>query len=293
MPALDPVLLAEILERPTEDASRLVLADALLEKSDPRGQLIVAQCRLEERGIPPDERAQLKRDVARLLVDHGKEWAGAAVGLGSYTMRRGFVDELSATAEKLAPVCAELFAMQPITRLEIDGASSDQIAHLARSGAFARVVRLTIRGSIGDAGAAALAIALAARKTPLVSLNVGANGITEAGAVLLAGALTGCQSIAFTSNELGDEGVTAIAKSKPLAGLRRLFLTDNGLTDEGLMSLAKSATFGSLLRLGVARNEEVTSEGLAAIAASKKLKQLRWLEYGDEDGYQAIAVRGR
>ncbi len=43
MADLDPQLLAEILARPLDDGPRLVLADALQERADPRGQFIVMQ----------------------------------------------------------------------------------------------------------------------------------------------------------------------------------------------------------------------------------------------------------
>jgi uncharacterized protein (TIGR02996 family) len=291
--SLDSKLVAEIVEHPLEDASRLVLADALLEKGDPRGHFIVAQCRLAERGVPRDERNELKRTVASLLANHGTAWAGTATQVGEYTMRRGFVDEVTATAAKLTPVCAELFATQPISRLTLSEASEDSLGELAKAGAFARVLRLTIRGSIGDGGARLLAAALAVRKTPLLSLNVGSNAITASGAAALVGVLSGCQSVAFTSNQLGDDGVVAIAKAKSLGSLTTLFLTDNEVTDDGVRALAKSSSLGALVRLGIGRNEEVTSSSLAALASAKKLKSLRWLEYGDEDGFQVVAVRRR
>ncbi len=291
MPSLDPKLLADIIERPEDDASRLVLADALQEKSDPRGHFIVAQCRLAQRGLARDERSSLQRDVASLLKAHGAEWAGVAARLGAYTMRRGFVDEVSASAEDLVAVCAELFATQPITRLTLDDASADTLAPLAEDGAFQRVLRLTIHGSLEDDGARVLATALAKRKTPLASLNVGANGITASGAAALASALAGCRSLALTGNMVGDDGASAIAKAKPLSALQTLFLTENELSDEGVIALAKSTTLGSLVRLGLARNDDVTEDGLAQIARSKRLKRLRWLEYSDADQFQTIATR--
>lgn len=292
MPSLDPKLLADILERPLDDATRLVLADALQEKGDPRGHFIVAQCRLEERGLPRDERSTLKREVASLLANHRAEWAGVAAKLGSHTMRRGFVDEVATSAEALVPVCADLFATQPVTRLTLEGVSPDAVRPLADGGAFERVLRLTIRGSLGDAGAEALATALSKRKNPLVSLNVGGNGIGATGASALASALAGCRSLALTSNEVGDEGASAIAKVKALSSLESLFLTDNGLSDDGVSALARSAALTSLVRLGLARNDEITEDGLAQIARSKRLKRLRWLEFTDADEMQQrIATR--
>lgn len=291
MAGIDPKLLADILERPLDDAPRLVAADALQEKGDPRGYFIVAQCRLAERGLPRDERTALKVEVQKLLAKHASEWAAPAKDLDEYQMRRGFIDEVSGSASDLAKTSAVLFSTEPITRLTITDPSAGEMATLAENGSFARVLRLTVRGSLGDEGARTLADALAERRAPLTSLNVGGAGIGAEGVVALVAALKGCRSLALTSNALGDEGLAAIAKAKTLSGLETLFLTDNDLTDAGVEALAASTGLGALVRLSLARNEEVTREGLGAIAKSKKLKRLRWLEYTDEDGLQNIVTR--
>lgn len=293
MSDLDPKLLAEILARPLDDAPRLVLADALQEKGDARGYFIVAQCRLAERGLPRDERQTLSREVSKLTSQHGKTWAGPAAKLPAYVFRRGFVDEVRGSATEIAAIASALFATQPILRLEMHGASSDSLAALDSAGAFARVSHLHISGALGDAGVQSLAHMLARRATPLVTLNLGSNGIGPAGVKALVTALAGCRTLVLTDNGLGDEGVQLLAGAKTLGSLEVLFLTANELTDECLPALAKSSALGALTRLGLARNEELTSEGLSAIAKSKKLRKLRWLEYSNEDGYQAIAVRGR
>jgi uncharacterized protein (TIGR02996 family) len=293
MSNLDPKLVAEILERPLDDGPRLVLADALQEKGDPRGHFIVAQCRLAERGLPPDERWALKAETSRLVGAHGKDWAGSLPGVLQFKMRRGFVDEISGSADRFVSIAAEVVAAQPVTRLLLDGASAATISALADVGAFARVLNLTIRGSLGDDGAERLAAALGRRTTPLSSLNVGSNGIGPKGAAALSANLAGCSSWTLSSNELGDAGATVLASAKSLSKLTTLYLTANELSDDGLTTLAKSTNLVALTRLGVARNDDVTEEGLGAIAASKKLKSLRWLEYTNEDGAQSVAARRR
>lgn len=278
---LAPPLVASILERPLDDTPRLIAADTLMEQGDPRGEFIMLQCRLAERGVPPDERVLLKARATALAKEHRASWTAHAKGLRS-ELRRGMIDELEGDAAELARH-GDLFAREPITRLTVNGLTADNVATVAGAGAFARVVRLTIRGSLGGAGAALLAEALRARSSPLVSLNVGQTGLDSAGVTALAGALAGCRSLALTSNAIGDAGVVAVAKAKSLASLTTLFLTDTSVSDEGIESLARSATFGGLTRLGVARNEEITADGLRALAKSKKLKKLAWLEYTDPD----------
>jgi hypothetical protein len=127
------------------------------------------------------------------------------------------------------------------------------------------------------------------RKAPLENLNLGSCQIESDGAAALAPALAGCRSLALSGNAIGDDGLRALATSKALATLQTLYVSDNDLTDEGMSALAKG-TLTSLVRLAVARNE-VTRAGLLALARSKKLRKLRWLEYTDaEEGDQRVAI---
>jgi uncharacterized protein (TIGR02996 family) len=283
-----------VLARPTDDAPRLVLADALTESGDARGELIVVECLLADRGLNPGRRAHLRRRAQALRTQLEPTWAPLVRGLRQWQMRRGFVDEVTASAREILARANDLFAAEPVTRLTVTEASGADIAALAETDVLSRLARLTVRGRIGDEGARALAAVLVRRKSPLHALNVGRAGIGSAGAAALADALEGCCSLVLTGNAIGDEGLSAIASSKRLGSLEALFVAENEITDEGLFALAKAATLGALARLGVARNDEVTQDGLRAIARSKKLRNLRWLEFTDEDeGMQRVVVRKR
>jgi len=80
-------LLAAIYEAPDDDAPRFVLADALLERGDPRGELIALQLREMDRDA--------KKRVKELLDLHGKQWLGelAPVVMAGYQFERGFLSE--------------------------------------------------------------------------------------------------------------------------------------------------------------------------------------------------------
>lgn len=96
-------LLEEVYASPDDDAPRLVLADLLLERGDPRGELITLQI---EGNDPEREKMLLKK--------HGKQWLGpliAAVswgrGYSGTRFRRGFVavaDIMFSVGKKLAPI---------------------------------------------------------------------------------------------------------------------------------------------------------------------------------------------
>jgi len=83
-------LLQAIYDAPDDDAPRLVYADALLERGDPRGELITLQCRLAQR-----EDRELRKREQELLEAHGKQWLGelAPVVMAGYRFERGFLAE--------------------------------------------------------------------------------------------------------------------------------------------------------------------------------------------------------
>jgi uncharacterized protein (TIGR02996 family) len=55
-------LLAAVIAAPDDDGPRLVLADYLIQRGDPRGELIVVQCKLARDGLRADLRAQERAD---------------------------------------------------------------------------------------------------------------------------------------------------------------------------------------------------------------------------------------
>jgi uncharacterized protein (TIGR02996 family) len=69
--AADPLapLWAELAAQPGDDAPRLVLADALLERGDARGELFALQCAGRRAG-------KSRRREARLVRDHWADWTG-------------------------------------------------------------------------------------------------------------------------------------------------------------------------------------------------------------------------
>ena len=72
-----------IRKSPEDDALRLVYADWLDERGDPRGQFIRVQCELAQ--LPDDSpltalrREELEDRERRLLKGHWEEWAGPSL----------------------------------------------------------------------------------------------------------------------------------------------------------------------------------------------------------------------
>lgn len=114
----EEALYAAILAAPRDDEPRLVYADLLLERGDPRGELIVVQC---ERARCERERtrrtAKYRSAVAReraLVAKHGIQWL--APFKRSATLRRGFIESVELTPPVLRSSWDEL-ARLPLERL--------------------------------------------------------------------------------------------------------------------------------------------------------------------------------
>jgi len=96
-------LLADVYEHPDDDAPRLVYADYLQERNDPRGEFIVLQFRRRD-GTLGREEAKREKD---LLAEHGRRWLGGIAKLVKKTgmeFERGFLsacatDEIDAHRE--------------------------------------------------------------------------------------------------------------------------------------------------------------------------------------------------
>jgi uncharacterized protein (TIGR02996 family) len=85
-------LLAAVFERPDDDESRLVYADWLLERGDPRGELIQLQYKKLEGELRGDD---AKRERA-LLKSHAADWVGPLVLVAKdLRFARGFLDGCS------------------------------------------------------------------------------------------------------------------------------------------------------------------------------------------------------
>ena len=92
-------LFQSVYEHPHDDAPRTVLADALIERNDPRGELISVQLRLAHE---PTDRA-LKTREKELLDAHAKGWLGelAPILMADVRFERGFLSECKIDNSKL------------------------------------------------------------------------------------------------------------------------------------------------------------------------------------------------
>ena len=120
--------LATIIANPDDDAPRLMLADMLEERGDPRADFIRVQCELTRPpslGLPGGKRlrhAEYRRRLARqdelhrrereLLESYGGNWIPVLVGLAVYTHVSGPIEERFSWLEKHKGEGSTLFPVQ-------------------------------------------------------------------------------------------------------------------------------------------------------------------------------------
>jgi uncharacterized protein (TIGR02996 family) len=109
---IDRKHLAEIAAAPDDDAPRLVWADVLTERGDPRGEFIVAQCTLARLAADDPARVPLEARVAELLATHAWDWSRRH-GSG---FERGFMSSAEVRWAAWAEEADALLAISPPLR---------------------------------------------------------------------------------------------------------------------------------------------------------------------------------
>lgn len=309
MASEEDALLAAVLASPDEDAPRLVYADFLNGKGDPRGEFITLQCRL---AAAPNDEARRKLRIAenKLLAAHEAEWAAGFLSVAKSTayrrvkfvFHRGFLEEATLPIEALDAL-EPLFEAAPLLRrLRFDspfftGQTQTPPSLVGRltSSRLRGVQSLDLRIPAGG-DAAAVELARCPHLTGLRSLHLEASAwpvpdfptpnfsgppethlFTATGAKALASSphLKGLRRLELASNALGGLGVKALLDAAwPLEWLD---VSGNTLDDAALTALASSPSLSKLQHLGIGAGT-FTGSALEALAKSKTLTSLTSLD---------------
>lgn len=286
--------LAAIRAGPEDDGPRLVYADWLEDRGDPRGEFVRVQCELA-RLRPGDPRGPvLRAREAELLDRYRTGWlrplGPLAVGAA---FRRGFVDTVALTADHVRADLSVALAAEPIHRVQIDGCTDEALTRIAKHTSLAGLPGLALHGVIGAAGLAAVA------RSPYLSglrdlevsgtpLNPDAVGVVAAGfpdltrlrlfrcRLLHSGAqvlahtrgLTKLRVLDLGSNDIGNDGLVALARRVGLPALRELYVAYNGISEDGVRALLDANSSAGLTGLGLSgifwgRNVAPTIQALA------------------------------
>jgi uncharacterized protein (TIGR02996 family) len=103
-----------VLEHPEDDGPRLVFADWLDERGDPRGAFIRIQCELERLPEADPNRRVLGERAEELRALHEAEWFGRWLKQVKPTWRRGFVHAVACRPTVWLSRAADLLTEHPV-----------------------------------------------------------------------------------------------------------------------------------------------------------------------------------
>jgi uncharacterized protein (TIGR02996 family) len=256
-------LLRAVIERPEDDAVRLVYADWLeefgaTEADQARAEFIRAQIQAETLDENDPRLAELRERTRQLERQHRKTWLAGLAPEQTYLaiFRRGFIGSWQCPSAS-AFLCPEasLFDREPVTFV------------------FLRFGPMDVE--------ALSACPRLARLTGLVLMPYDETGDTEVAELLTSPHLTNLRGLQVhhLSPCAGPATAREIASRPQYVGLSSLALSCHPLGDEGAVSLAGSATLRQLstLKLGGC---EIGVAGARALAESPLLQNVTELDLG-------------
>ncbi len=277
-------LLEAVLDAPESDEPRLVYADLLQERGDPRGEFIAVQCRLAQLPASAPDRAVLAEREAELWKENRKVWLGAARET-KLAFARGFGHRWKLPPDRFAELASMIFAREPVRELDL---SQGDVAERVPAGAMAAFARpelarvrvLSLRrltlpvadlqrayasahlhalrdldlGYVVTSWGAVHALANATfARLEVLRLQSARIDARAAGVLRAAPFAASLHTLELAKSTIGDAGVIALCDGG-LPALRSLDLSDCKLGPSAATALAGSTALAGLERLVVAGN---------------------------------------
>lgn len=278
-------LLRAIRERPDDDEPRLVYADWLTDRGDPRGEFIVLQCRLAKLDRDDDERRWMDRRRRELLDAHGPAWRrelDAIPTLAAAYFVRGFVPRVAMDESAFVAHAGALLAAAPLLE-EVYLRGGDW-----RDGApivppeLARLRRVTFGST---------QLALAALASPhlqgveRLELERECHGPSIV-AALVRGRFDRLEGLGLGGTRLGNAGLRTLREWPGLARLTWLDLSRCELT-EGIHELVSSPNVANLRHLNLWANP-IGARGAREVVTSRQLTSLEELRLHETNAGEAL-----
>jgi len=272
----EDAFLQAILESPDDDTPRLIFADWLEERGNPRGTFIRLQCQRAKMTRYDDGWKEILVQESALLKQFETEWSKPVLRLvEAVEYRRGFIEHVRVSATKLLRNGDRLFRIAPICSLRVDHA--DQLAAIGQSAWMGRVRELDIsQNPLGHRSLHSLFESELCRSLRLLRMNECGLYFNAVRVIANEANLGNLHSLSLTSNGIGTEGAQVLAGSPHLANLKILNLHQNDLQASGAAALATAPAF-RLQRLSLGHNR-ITNEGAAMIANGPQFEDLHYLD---------------
>jgi len=225
-----------ILDRPGDDAPRLVWGDAV---GGERGELVTVECALAAGGLAPEKRDALTRREAELLSSHGAQWSGLQGFAERWRFRRGFVDAVEVDASLLLARETELLAAAPLLRgLSLLGLTANDDEEGVRTGPdvpalLQRLLDSPVLERID--GLELVGVGTTWQRDSEFNSS-GFDGLGDRVAALLAesGLASRLKQLGLTTSRVGPDGARALARAD-LSRLEQLWLEGQELGDEAAL----------------------------------------------------------
>lgn len=305
-------LLAQIRQRPDDDAPRLLFADWLDERGDPRGEFVRLQCTLAALAADAPERGALAvrhAELESVQRQHAQQ-ALSRFGIRDFRFSRGFIDRLHVSGAQFLELWRTLAPLAPAVRglrwSEIPGRqAAEAMRRLMASELSAAMQSLSVFGerlsvpivdalvgsprarqltaldlsrtALGGAGLRSLSTSPQLNSLTVLKLPSCELGARDAGLLARSVAAQRLEWLDVSSNAIGDEGFEAIVTAPAFAQLKALLANGNDIGVTGIASFASNSRLVRLVRLSLCDNDlGDDSAGLLATSSScGRLEELR------------------
>ena len=309
--------LDEITANPDDDIPRLIYADWLEERGDPRGEFIRVQCELAGLRKTQKRFAELRAREAALKIPNEARWAqGFPYSLRKCVFRRGFIEECSVALSYFLRNSEKIMRLCPLRNVVFTQVK-DKLPELARCPALSRLRSVqfkqqhwpidvndfasseflkgveTIRGRWTSEGLIALANSPDAATLKELDFE---GDFSDSSIESLGEA----DHLSFRklnlSIGLNVGSVRHICRAKFAHMLEELNLNGVGIQDRELIELVNSPALTNLTVLRATNSHRlngVRGDGLLALASSPRLAKLRTLVLSNHPlSYESIVAIG-
>ncbi len=327
--SIEDAFLHDILAQPDDDAPRLIYADWLDERNDPRGEFIRVQCALAQLSAEDPRRWPLEQRQQELLSEHETKWLPKNIDNASCVFRRGFVEEISLLLQDFLTEAKSIFEQTPLRHVCLRGPISSAeckryregigLRHVMRSPHLARLrgLSLAFPPVVDDWRCLSESSSLAnltdlklfaselpslvfreLMRTPYLAnlryLNLARTALMIDDLRFLADSpsLASLRELNLSDNNLTHEAARILAEGRLLSQLETLHLDSNLLGDAGALIVREWPALPRLARLSLGHNQ-IFAAGVRALAQAPALRELIALDlFGNiscDDGTAALA----
>jgi uncharacterized protein (TIGR02996 family) len=255
------------------DEPRLVVADWLQERGDPRGEFIHAQIALNKLALNDQRRGYLTQRIHQLLAENQEQWVANLPGC-DWQFHRGFIVQCRVDMGELAGSPEELFLKIP-TLVHVD--VTDERARISEHPAILerwldladvhQILSLDFRYcSLGLPGAKVLSRAKNLSNIQCLNLYHTHLDAEAMGALVRGEHWHSIRELGLSDNPFGAEGVRIWARKFPCTNLQKVTLAYNNLDNAGISALCEGK-YPHLLRIELAANS--ITDGAACLLAEK------------------------